>query len=255
MQKISVVILAKDEEFYLNDCLKQFEGFADEIIYGDMESSDSSILIAEKFTEKIYHFQQTNDLDSTKSKLVEYASGDWVLIVDADEIYPQKLLETLVEIANSDHVDVVKVPFQIYIFGKKIIGLGWQYDAHERFFKKGHVIYSRFHHTAPDIKGSVLNLERNGEINVKHYWVQNWKELTRKLVYYSEGQANKLNSCGIKYSNSRMCYFVIRSFISRYIRSYGFLNGWLGLKISLMLAFDVFLTYMKLEEIQEKEGK
>lgn len=251
--KISVVILAKNEERFLDECLGQFGDFADEIIYGDMESSDNSVEIAKKYTDKIYHFEQTNYLDSTKSKLCDYSKNNWIFVIDADEILPKKLKEELKRIANNDEADVVAIPRQIYIFRRKVVGMGWQKDIVERFFKKGYLQYSDFHHTPPEIKGRLLSLERSDKINMIHYWVDDWGTLVRKLTYYTQGQAEKLDKQGITYSNGLMVNKVLRQFVSRYIRNYGFLNGWLGLKISIMMAIDVFLTYTKLEEIQKNK--
>jgi glycosyltransferase involved in cell wall biosynthesis len=253
--KISVVILAKNEEKHLNDCLMQFNDFADEIVYGDMESIDNSVNIAKKYTDKIYHYKQTNYLDSTKTKLCDQATGDWILIIDADERLTKKLKDQLAFIASNDLADIVDIPFQIYILEKKIIGLGWQYDSHERFFKKDYLKYSDFHHSKPLMKGRILKLKRSEHINIKHYWVNDWQTLIRKIVYYSQGQAEKLDHEGVKFSNILMVWKVLRQFLSRYIRSYGFLNGWLGLKVAMIMCFDIFLTYIKLEDIQKGKNE
>lgn len=249
--KISVIILAKNEEKYLDQCLRQFVNFADEIVYGDMESTDNSISIARKYTDKIINFSQTDYLDFTKTKLCEHASGDYILVVDADEIFPVPLLKQLREIAVDNKADVVNIPRQIYVFGQKVLGMQWQHDMVERFFKKGCLTYSQFHHTKPEITGRLLILDRKSEINIIHYWVDDWKSLIRKLTYYTQGQAEKLNDLGVTYSNIGMIYQVAKHFFSRYIKNYGFLNGWLGLKISIMMSIDVFFTYMRLEELQK----
>lgn len=251
--KISVVILAKNEEHLLDECLSQFHDFADEIVFGDMESHDNSVAIARKYTDKIHHIEQTNYLDSTKSKLCDLAIGDWILVVDADEVFPPALLTRLRQIAENDDADVVSVQRQIYIFRTPVKGLGWQYDNIERFFKKGYLKYSDFHHTPPEITGRLKVLERNDDTDVLHYWVDDWASLVRKLTYYTQGQAEKLDKSGVTYSNFLMIKKVIRQFVSRYFRHYGFVNGWIGFKISVIMSIDVFLTYVRLEEIQKRK--
>lgn len=251
--RCSVVILAKNEEKYLDTCLAQFEGFADEIVYGDMQSTDNSVEIARKYTDRIFYFEQTDYLDSTKSKLCEHAIGEWILVVDADEIFPRPLLEQLKMVAENDAADVLALPRQIYIFRQKIRGMHWQGDIVERFFKKGHLTYSEFHHTPPKIIGRLQALKRSDEINIIHYWVDDWATLVRKLTYYTQGQAEKLDRSGVHYSNFKMLLAVSKHFLSRYIKHYGFLNGWLGLKIAVMMSIDVFLTHMRLEELQKQK--
>ena len=85
MGKLSVVISAYNEEAKIADCLDSVK-WADEIIFVDNSSTDSTAKIAAKFTRHIY--KQKNDpanIDLQKNFGIEKAAGEWILLLDADE--------------------------------------------------------------------------------------------------------------------------------------------------------------------------
>ena len=85
MGKLSVVISAYNEEAKIADCLDSVK-WADEIIFVDNSSTDSTAKIAAKFTRHIY--KQKNDpanIDLQKNFGIEKSAGEWILLLDADE--------------------------------------------------------------------------------------------------------------------------------------------------------------------------
>lgn len=83
--KISVCVITKNEEKNIGRLLKSCEGSADEIIVVDSESTDDTVRIAERCGAKVYTRPWTNDFAAARNFAVEQASGDWVIILDADE--------------------------------------------------------------------------------------------------------------------------------------------------------------------------
>ncbi|MEK6868209.1 MAG: tetratricopeptide repeat protein, partial [Nanoarchaeota archaeon] len=62
------------------------QGLVDEIIIVDTGSDDGTIAIAQQFTDKIFHFQWSNDFSAARNFALEHASCDWILVLDADEL-------------------------------------------------------------------------------------------------------------------------------------------------------------------------
>lgn len=84
-KKLSLCMIVKNEENFLEQCLTSAADIVDEIVILDTGSTDGTIKIAEKFNAKIYHFSWSGDFSEARNKALEYVTGDWVLQLDADE--------------------------------------------------------------------------------------------------------------------------------------------------------------------------
>lgn len=100
--KISLTMIVKNEENNLAECLDIAKEVVDEIIIVDTGSTDRTIEIAKKYTSKIYEIEWSNDFSYARNEALKYASGDWIIVLDADErlklpnkFYLKNLLESL----------------------------------------------------------------------------------------------------------------------------------------------------------------
>ncbi len=75
MLPISVCIIAKNEEKHLDECLKRLELYHYEIVLVDTGSTDSTLEIAAKYTDRIYHFDWINDFSAAKNYAVGQEIG------------------------------------------------------------------------------------------------------------------------------------------------------------------------------------
>ena len=85
MSKISLCMIVKNEEEMLPECLESIDGLVDEIILVDTGSTDKTLEIAERFGAKIFHFPWINDFSAARNESIKHATGDYLLIMDADE--------------------------------------------------------------------------------------------------------------------------------------------------------------------------
>ncbi|MBW2644617.1 MAG: glycosyltransferase [Deltaproteobacteria bacterium] len=83
--KISLCMIVKNEESCLGRCLKSVHKYVDEIIIVDTGSEDKTVEIAESYGAKIYHHPWENDFSKHRNQSLSYATGDWILQLDADE--------------------------------------------------------------------------------------------------------------------------------------------------------------------------
>src|SRR3989344_7406160 len=90
---ISALILAKNEEKMIEDCLKQLK-FANEVIVLDQNSHDKTAQIASRYADKIIT-SNFEDFDKNRNLLASEAKSDWLLYVDADERLSQELIEEI----------------------------------------------------------------------------------------------------------------------------------------------------------------
>ena len=112
MATISLCMIVKNEEKTLSRCLESVKDIVDEIIIVDTGSTDKTKEIALDYTNKVYDFKWCNDFSKARNKSFEYATKDFILWLDADDIISQdnvlkflKLKETLNE--NIDSVNMI----------------------------------------------------------------------------------------------------------------------------------------------------
>src|SRR6266436_2363513 len=92
--KLTAVILAKNEEENIEECLKCLK-WCDEILVIDDESTDRTIEIAKKENAKVYKHLLNNNFAAARNFGLERARNDWVLFVDADERISEDLAREL----------------------------------------------------------------------------------------------------------------------------------------------------------------
>lgn len=82
---VSVCIIAKDEERYIEECLKKLKPYGFEIVVTDTGSTDRTKEIALKYADKVLDFEWINDFAAARNYCAEHASNDWILALDCDE--------------------------------------------------------------------------------------------------------------------------------------------------------------------------
>lgn len=92
--KLSVCMIVKNEEQVLATCLDSVKG-ADEIIIVDTGSTDKTKEVAAKYTDKIYDWPWNDNFAEARNVAKSYATGDWILSIDADEILEEGGVEKL----------------------------------------------------------------------------------------------------------------------------------------------------------------
>jgi len=136
MQKnntISLCLITLNEEEFLNNALDNVSKYVDEIIVVDGGSTDKTVEIAKKFNAKVVFNKWPGDFSLQRNLSIDNATQDWILIIDADEIYEEKLLEKLQDWTNNNiGVDAYAFPRKNYIDGVQTAAYP---DIQFRFFK------------------------------------------------------------------------------------------------------------------------
>ena len=83
--KLSVCLIVKNEEKFLGQCLTSVRDFASQIVIVDTGSTDRTVEIAKEFGAEIHAFAWCDDFSAARNAALEHATGDWVLMLDADE--------------------------------------------------------------------------------------------------------------------------------------------------------------------------
>ena len=89
---VSVCIIAKNEEKYIEQCLRHLLPFGMEIVVVDTGSNDRTRDIALKYTDQVFDFEWINDFSAARNFAASKAKNNWILVVDCDE-YPEEVQE------------------------------------------------------------------------------------------------------------------------------------------------------------------
>lgn len=82
---LSVCLIVKNEERFLQDCLQSVRDVADQIVVLDTGSTDRTVQIAREHHAEVHSFKWCNDFAAARNASIQPATGDWVLWIDADE--------------------------------------------------------------------------------------------------------------------------------------------------------------------------
>ncbi len=250
MNKISAVIIAKNEEERIADCLDSVS-FCDEAVVVDNASEDKTSQIAERMGAKVVR-TDSSDFSELRSLGLKKASGDLVLYVDADERVSTALRDSI-----KYEVSSMKGRLSAYKIVRKNFYLGnneWpRTEKMERLFQtdklkgwKGKL------HESPKVLGEV------GELNgfLLHYTHRNLTEMLKKTIEWSKVEAElRYNSGHPKMSWWRFPRVMVSTFLDYYIIQGGYKVGTVGLIESVYQSFSIFVTYARLWELQNSGPK
>ncbi len=85
MLPISVCIISKNEEEHIEECCRRLTAYGLEIVLTDTGSTDRTVEIARKYTDRIYHYNWCDNFSAAKNYCMQKASHDWILSIDCDE--------------------------------------------------------------------------------------------------------------------------------------------------------------------------
>lgn len=245
MDKLSVVIIAGNEEKNIRDCLESVK-WADELIVIDSESIDNTKQIALEYTPNVFVKKWEGFVPQRKYSL-EKTSYDWVLSIDADERVTDELKEELRELLKANNkLNGYWIPRQNYFLNKVITSCGWYPDYQMRFFNKKYVrLTDRKVHEGFEVEGKTGHLKNN----LIHFTHQNITETINKINQYSYLQAlEKHERKKVKAKN--LILNPIAAFLNHFISRRGFKDGIYGLMVSIIHMLTNLLTYMKMWELQ-----
>jgi len=98
--RITLCMIARDEEHFLPECLARARDAVDEIVVVDTGSKDATVQIAESFGAKVIHSPWQDDFSAPRNLGLRAATGDWILVLDADEFLQPGACERIREIVT-----------------------------------------------------------------------------------------------------------------------------------------------------------
>lgn len=242
---ISVVVVAYNEEKNIKRCLDSVK-WADEIVVVDTESTDKTVAIAKKLGAKVFSHPYPRYVEPVRNFSISKATGDWILILDADEEIPSSLAKTLQKLAlHFGSVSFFRLPRKNIIFGKWIKHSRWWPDLIVRFFKKGTVTWSDKIHSVPLTRGEGKDLEAKEANAIIHHHYESISQYLERLNRYTDIQLQELIEANYKFQWADLIKKPTGEFLSRFFAGEGYKDGLHGLVLALLQAFSEFVLYLK----------
>lgn len=252
MSKISVVVNTKNEEKNLPRALASVKDLADEIVVVDMFSTDNTVAIAKKAGAKVYTHRTTGYVEPARNFAISRASGDWILILDADERISDSLAQKLKEISKDrEAVNFYRLPRKNIIFGKWVEHARWWPDYNIRFFRKGAVRWSEIIHSVPETHGIGVDLPPEESLAIIHYHYDSIEQYVQRMNFYTTKHAELLIKDGYKFFWRDLIKKPTNEFLSRYFFGQGYKDGVHGLALSLLQAFSELILYLKVWQAEK----
>jgi len=231
--KLSIVIITKNEEKFIFDALKSAI-FADEVVILDSGSEDQTCNIAKKIGARVEQ-QAWLGFGAQKNKAVELADNDWVFVLDADERITPELRDEIISTLKNPQFDGYRIARLNNFFGKYIKTCGLYPDYSIRLFDR---CKGRFNdvtvHESVQIQGKIDKL-KNHMIHLAFDTVEEFSNKQKKYAKLS--QKNK--------SLVKAFISPIWTFLKIYIVRLGFIEGWRGFIIAKVYAQYTFWKYYK----------
>lgn len=245
MPELSVVVIAKNEEKNIGDCLSSV-GWADEIVVVDAGSTDKTIALAKKFTKKVF-VQPWSGYGAARNFGVKKATNDWVFWMDADERMTPELQNEILRSLQSFNANVVayQVARKAFFMGRWIKHCGWYPGWVTRLFKKesGQFTENRVHEQLK-VRGQVGRIHAD----LLHFTDPDLFHYFEKFNRYTTLAAEELIQQGERFSLTKLFLNPAWMFIKMYFLRRGFLDGLQGLILCVLSSAYVFTKYAKLWE-------
>ena len=121
--RLTVCLIVKNEEQFIGPCLQSVRGLAHQIIVVDTGSTDRTVEIAKEHHAEVHFFAWNDDFSAARNEGLKYATGDWVLSIDADEELLPEHRQTILEEMQAQGVMGYRLP--IFNRGREQEGCGY----------------------------------------------------------------------------------------------------------------------------------
>jgi glycosyltransferase involved in cell wall biosynthesis len=247
--EISVVLIALNEEKRLEAALKSVQGVASEIIVVDGGSTDGTVRLAKRYTDRVFERAWTNFADQ-KNFANSKAARPWILSLDADERVSPELKEEILALKGREPSCAgFSIPRLVHYLGRWIRHSGWYPDRKVRLFRADRARWEGdYVHEELVFSGPVEKLE--GPIH--HFTYAGIADHVARINRFSDLGAQKLYA---KREKCRLVHLVgwpAGRFIRSYILKLGILDGFPGFVIAVLNGYSIFIRYAKLREIWKK---
>ena len=247
MNKLSAILIVRNEERDLPACLASLKGVADEIVVVDSGSTDRTVEMGRQFGARVVH-RDFMGFGLQKQFALEQATGEWVINIDADERISESLGKEIRSVLAGTPVrNGYELRFHNIFLGRRLRFGGHWSEWHLRLFRR-----DKAHYEGREIHEGISVVPPLGRLRgaVLHESYKNFAEYLEKCNRYTGLIARDKYRKGRRFtlwSHARLPW----EFFSRYILKLGFLDGNAGFVYAVLSAY---YTWLKLIRVMEGDN-
>jgi len=251
---VSVSMIAGAEESRIRRTLESVSSWASEVIVViNDDVSDRTQEIAEALGAKVFREPWKGHI-AQKNSAAEKATQEWVFGLDADEVVTPALqneLQRLFDPGPPHGFEAYSMPRLNLYCGRWLRHGDWYPDRKTRLWRRGSARWGgKDPHDKLIVQGETGKLKGD----LKHYSMDDLEHHVRKALGYGTIFANQHPAGGAVIGPLGLWLRPAWRFLRGYVIRRGFLDGWQGFAVARMIAFETFIRYAKVREIQERQG-
>jgi glycosyltransferase involved in cell wall biosynthesis len=246
--RVSVTIITLNEAQHIADAIDS-AAWADEVIVVDAGSADDTVAIAQRKGARVSTRGWSGYVDQ-KNHAAALAANDWVFSLDADERIPPALASEIRDLlAREPARRGYRVPRVTFHLGRWIRTTDFYPDYQTRLYDRRAARWQgRYVHESVRVDGGAGQLTHD----LQHYSFRDLSDQVARLNHYSTLAARQMHEAGRRAGVVDLLVHPPAAFLRNYVLRRGVLDGSVGLVISLVNAYGVFLKFAKLWELERK---
>jgi len=247
--RLSVVVITKNEERNIIDCLESAK-WADDIVVLDDNSTDKTVELAKKYTNKVY--QSKMDVEGKhRNYAYSLAKNEWILSLDADERVTPELKKEIEDVLkNGTNCNGFAIPRRNFIGDYWIKYGGWYPSAQLRLFRK-----DKFKYEEVEVHPRAFMDDPRGQLksDIIHYSYRDFSDFTRKLDRLTTLEATKWFKENRKIGLGKSLWRAFDRFWRSYFSKNGRKDGFIGFMLAVFAGMYQILSYAKYWEMKNKK--
>jgi glycosyltransferase involved in cell wall biosynthesis len=249
MNSLSVVIITKNEEHNIVDCVRSAKLVSDDVIVVDSGSVDRTIELAissgaKVFTTRWKGYGFSRNLGAFKAK------KSWILALDADERISAELALSIGKLSLGDRNIIYRFRRNNYFAGQKICFGTLGNETVKRIYNRNYAQWdlSLVHEKLESLRPT----KRFIRGYIDHFGLKNAEDYEAKAILYAQMSAEKYLIKGKNANMFKRFLSPLFNSVKSYIFQLGFLDGEKGWISAKTIAYYSFLKYFYLHQLLKK---
>jgi glycosyltransferase involved in cell wall biosynthesis len=248
--KLTVTVITRNEAAHVDAALESVS-WADEIVLVDSGSTDDTVAIARRRTDRVY-VRDWPGYAAQKNFAAEQASNDWILSIDADErVTPELAAEVRALLAGEPGGRGYRIPRMSFYLGRWIRSTDWYPDYQLRLYDRRVASWAgALVHEGVEVRGAVGQLRSD----LQHLPYRDIAHHIQTIDRYTTLAARQMKDRGTHVGAAGLVLRPIGAFLRNYAVRGGWKEGSVGLVVSILNSYYVFLKFAKLWEAWRREA-